>query len=161
MQIKLFGEIDPHNLEEYYETEIVINKVPVEVDLNFESEIIAESELILLNKYIANIESGVKKAFEAISVDFGLGENSETAVSYLQHHLEMLTEEEKNSLFDNAAISKQIFLNSLELTRIGLYPEDEESYAIYDIHFPKKYTNYLMAVEFNKNDELSAISFES
>lgn len=132
MEIKSFGEIDINELEEYYESSIQIQGDTVEVDLNFEMN----------------------------SIDYGKDKNSKTN-QYLQHHLVSLGKERTVRVFGTKDITKKVFLDHLNLCRIGLYPEDDESYAIFDIQLPKNYTNYLLAITFDKKGNISDMSIES
>ncbi len=161
MEIEIFGKIDLESPEEYYEGTINLQGNDVEIDLNFESDEIDPSTLEHVSKVLKNAEDMTKKAFEAISKDYDLDEESETARFYLQHHLDELSKEELSDIFGEDEISKESFMNSLILQRVGLYPEDEESTVIFDIQFPDEFTNYLMAVTFDDSNELSYISMDS
>ena len=161
MDIPPFGKIDSSELEDYYDGEISVMGNKTEVDLNFESESIDESKLIELNKYLGTIDTLSNKAFVAISEDWDLDDDSETARFYFQHHLEELDEEEIKSIFGNTEVDKSLFMKALHLVRIGFCPEDDDSYAIFDIQLPAEYTNYLMAVTFKSNGDLSYISMDS
>ena len=161
MGIEIFGKIDPCSPEEYYEGTINLQGNNVEIDLNFESEEIDESVLKAVAGFIKNAEVMTKKAFSAIETDFDLGEESETARFYLQHHLDEFSKDELSDIFGEEEINKESFINNLTLKRIGVYPEDDESFVIFDIQFPDKFTNYLMAVTFDDANELSYISMES
>ena len=161
MEFKPFGNIDPKELEEYYDGELTVAGKPVEIDVNFESESTDESALERIANFIEGIGAKAKVAFQAISDDFDLGEESETARFYLQHHLDQFSDDEKNVLFGGPDVDQEKFLDCLVLKRIGIYPEDEESYAIFDIQFPEDYTNYLMAVTFDEDGGLTGISMES
>ena len=161
MDISPFGEINPSALDEYYDGEILVFGKSVEIDANFESEEIEENKIKNISSFLNNIEHEAKKAFDEITKDWDLGEESETARFYLDHHINELTTKEVMSIFGKTNVDKDSYLNSLQLVRIGLYPEDEESFAIFDIQFPEEYTNYLMAVTFNDEGELSYISMDS
>ncbi|MDX2463374.1 MAG: DUF2004 domain-containing protein [Porticoccus sp.] len=161
MNIIPFGEIDPNNLEEYYDGAIEINGIPVDVDINFESETTDVDTLNKVSKFIGTIDAQIKKAFESLSSDYDLGEESETALFYLQHHKEELSNDELIKIFGTTEITKNIFFKNIAVNRVGLYPEDEESYSVIDIKLPDEYTNYIMAVTFDEDGELSYISMDS
>jgi hypothetical protein len=161
MYIEPFGDIDIDNLEEYYDSSLKVQGDNVEIDLNFESESIEGSDLEHINKFIPGIATFSKIAFEAISDDFDLGDNSETVRLYLQHHIEEFQDDTTKEVFGTTTIDKQTFLKHLKLYRVGLYPEDDESFAIFDIQLPRKYTNYLIAVTFDRDGELMHLSMES
>ncbi len=161
MNIQPFGEIDSDNLEDYYDGKIIINGTEIEIDINFESESIDEERLNKIKKYIDNIEVQIKSAFDALSTDYDLGEESETALFYLEHHKEELSKEELLKIFGTTDISKELFFKCIEAKRIGLYPEDDEAYSIIDIKLPDEYTNYIMAVTYDEDNKLSYISMDS
>ena len=161
MIIQPFGEIDHNNLENYYDGKIIISGNEIEIDLNFESESIDEKQLKKIMKYIENIDVQIKNAFEELSKDYDLGNESETAAFYLEHHKEELSKDELINIFGTTDISKELFFKCIKEKRIGLYPEDEEAYSIIDIKLPDKYTNYIMAVTYNKDNKLSYISMDS
>ncbi len=161
VEINPFDNIDINNLEEYYDSVISVDGNAIEVDLNFESESIEIDLLKPLSTFFQNIESFSVSAFNAISKDFDLGDESETARFYLQHHIDELSESEILSIFGTTNIDKEIFFKHLSLARIGFYPEGEEDYAVFDIQLPEEYTNYLMAVTFDSEGNVSYISFDS
>jgi hypothetical protein len=161
MEIEIFGKIDPSSPEEYYGGTINLQGNDVEIDLNFESESIGESVFKSVSDFLNNAESMTKKAFSAIASDFDLGDESETARFYLQHHLDELSKDELSEIFGEEEVNKESFMNSLILQRVGMYPEDKESFVIFDIQFPDEFSNYLMAVTFDDANELSYISLES
>lgn len=162
MDIRIFGTIDTQNPDEYYEDSIVLFDKEVEIDLNIlEEEEVDEARFNLVNDFLKSIESYAQKAFDAISADYDLGEESETARFYLTHHLEEFSEDEQKEVFGSTDVDKATYMQALRLYRIGLYPEDDESFAIFDIQLPRDYTNYLMAVTFDDAGELSYISMDS
>ena len=161
MKIDIFGNIDLESVQDYYSATIKLQGRDVEIDLNFESNVIDSKILESVSEILENIETQVTKAFDAISNDYDLDTESETARFYLQHHLDEFSKEEIHGIFGNETINKDSFMKSLNLQRIGIYPEDEEEFLIFDIQFPEKITNYLMAVTFNDSNELSCISMDS
>lgn len=161
MDISLFGKIDPKDVEDYYSGIIKIGENEVEIDLNFESESINENLLSPVNEILPKLTSYADKAWNAISHDWDLGEESETARFYLQHHLEEFNDEEILELFGSSEVDKQSFIKSLSLTRVGLYPEDEDMFAVFDIQLSPDLTDYLMSVSISKYGQVMDISFES
>jgi len=161
MKIEPFGEIDLNSLGEYYEGEVSVDGRTVEVDLNFESETIGKEVLRSVESIMSNVKKYLDLSFAAISADFDLEKDSETAVKYLEHHKEILESDELVKVFGTTEISKEIFLNSLSAHRVGLYPEDEESFIVVDVGISREITDYLMAVTFNVEGKLSFISMES
>ena len=161
MIISPFGEIDPKNIEEYYDGNVRIGEKDIEIDLNFESEPVSETLLAAVGNAIAQIKELADLAWAAVSDDWDLDVESETARFYLQHHLEEFCEDEVVKLFGTTVIDKTIFIRALSLVRIGLYPEDEDMFAVFDIQLSQELTNYLMSVSLTQSGQVTGISFES
>lgn len=161
MQICPFGEIDPKNVEEYYEGRLTIENSEVEVDLNFESKNVSEAVLSDASNFLSNSSSLVSNALKSIESDFDLEEESETARFYLSHHLDVCEKGEIVEFFGNATVDKQCFMSKLKAVRIGIYPEDKESFAVIDVKFPNEFSNYLMAVIFDSDGTVQEIAMES
>jgi len=161
MQIDPFGEIDHENLEDYYGGEIEIDGDIIEIDVNFDSASVDVELLKMVTDFMSRIDSRIEQAFAAIADDLELDEDTGTARFYLQHHLNELSDDELQGVFGTDDVTEEIFLDNLLVTRIGLYPEDNESWSIVDIKLPDEFTTYLIAVSFNANGELTGVSMES
>ena len=161
MNIKPFGKIDIENLEEFYEGSLDIQGNLVDVELIFDSDTIKTSEIKKLKNFIKNIKTFAQKALDELSKDYDLGENSQTVRQYLQHHLDQFSEDEIMNIFGSKDVDKDLFFTALSIKTISLYPEDSDSYAVFNAHLPEGYTNYSMAVTFNDKGKLSSISMES
>jgi hypothetical protein len=122
MKIHPFGNIDLENVEEYYDGEVQIQGNTVEIDLNFESESISKSDLAKIEIFLNDIESFVCKAFDEISKDYELDEETGTAKFYLQHHLNQLAENQVKDIFGKIDIDKDTFLNTLKTSKSWIIP---------------------------------------
>ena len=161
MEILPFGKIDPKNIEEYYDGTVNVDGKDVEIDLNFGSESVDNDLLKDVGSVTSNIDSFAKKAWSAISDDWDFDSESETVRFYLQHHLDEFSEEEVVKLFGTSAVDKSVFFNALSLVRIGLYPEDDEMFSVFDIQLSQELTDYLMSVSIGSDGQITGISFES
>ena len=161
MNINTFGVISAEHLDEYYTGNIEINGKLIDIDLNFESESVDESLLISVDTVLKNIRDFADKAWNAISDDWDLNEDSETARFYLQHHLEEFSEEEILTIFGTTEIDKRAFMSALSLTRVGLYPEDADMFIVFDFQFPDEYTNYLMSLSLTQDGLVNDLSLQS
>jgi len=161
MEIEPFGQLDPDAIEEFYEGSVTIAGSPVAVELNFEDDSVDPGLLESVSRYLSNLETEAQRAFQEVGKDWDLGEESEAARFYLEHHLEHFTEQEVAKLFASSSVDKEAFMRALKLTRIAFHPEDDESFAIFDIQFPEEMTDYLMAVTFDDERDLSFISMDS
>ena len=91
MELMYFGAIDENDLEEYYETSLLIGDTEIELDINFDETEIDKTELVKANNLLKSIDSFVDKAWDAISDDFDAGDEPEsTTVFYLSHHLDCI-----------------------------------------------------------------------
>ncbi len=160
MYIKPFGEIEIEELDEVYDGLLKIQQNYVEVELNFDSEIILISQLESVERFICSVENKAKKAFDAISDDFDLGEEGVSDL-YLKYHISEFNDGENREIFEISKNDKFFFIKHLKLYKISIYPEDIECFSVFDIQFPREYTNYLIAVTFNVNGWLTNISMES
>lgn len=161
LKISPFGNIDSEDVEGYYVGSVNINGQDIEIDLNFESESVDDDLLKSVASVIPKISDLANRAWSAISEDWDLDSESETARFYLQHHLDEFSEEEIFNLFGTSSVDKSAFLKSLSLVRIGLYPEDDEMFSVFDIQLNPDLTDYLMSVSIDSDGQVTGISFES
>ena len=161
MELKYFGKIDPSNLEGYYDCQVTIGDMELELDLNFEEGSTTEETLLKVSNFLEGIKGKAQDSISIISKDYEQGEESEAAKDFLDHHLDILEAKELISLFGTEKVTKDLFISKLVVKRIGFYPEDEESFAIVDVSLKGDVTNYLLAVNFDNNFEFSYISMDS
>jgi len=161
LEISPFGKIDSSNVEEYYDGSVKIDGKDIEIDLNFESESVSNDLLKDVEKLISKISEFAQQAWSAISKDWDLDAESETARFYLQHHMDEFSEDEIVKLFGTSSVDKTVFLKALSLVRVGLYPEDEEIFSVFDIQLSPELTDYLMSVSIGSDGQVTGISFES
>lgn len=160
MNLEPFGEIDVNDLEEFYEGTISFKGNEVDVDLNFlESESIGESVLDGVKRFLGDINTFIDQSFVKISEDFGVPDGP--TQFYLNHHLEEFSSDEVMEVFGAHEVSKDVFMSSLHIERIGFYPEESEAFAVFDIQLSAEHTDYLLSVSFDKSGGFSGISFES
>jgi len=161
VEIIPFGKIDSQNVEDYYDGTVKIGEQNVEIDLNFESDVVDDELLARVNNSIQKLLELSDQAWAAISDDWDLDSESDTARFYLQHHLDEFSEEEIIKLFGTTSIDKSVFFKALSLVRIGYYPEDEDMFTVFDIQLSQELTNYLMSVSISEAGVVTDISFES
>ncbi|AZB00233.1 DUF2004 domain-containing protein [Chryseobacterium joostei] len=158
-----FGQLSTDNVEEYYDVNIDFNGNEIQVDLNFESESTDGTKLDQVKNYLENIEKFNRLAKSYILEDYH-NEEGDTVKFYLEHHLEEVEQEELSTLinFDDVTVEpeKQL-LKKLELVRIGLYPDNEEGFAILDYSIGKEITNYLVVINTDQNGQLDYMAMES
>ena len=55
----------------------------------------------------------------------------------------------------------KLLLKKLHLVRVGLYPDSEEQFAIFDYSIGKDLTNYLVVINTDENGNLDYMTMES
>lgn len=158
-----FGQLSTDNVEEYYDVNIDFNGNEIQVDLNFESKNTDAAKLDQVKNYLENIETYNKLAKSYLLEDYH-NEEGDTVKFYLEHHLEEVEQDELSTLinFDDVTVEpEQQLLTKLELVRIGLYPDNEEGFAILDYSIGKEITNYLVVINTDQNGQLDYMAMES
>jgi len=158
-----FGELDSKNLEEYYDVDIDFNGQKTQIDLNFENNSIDTKRLDIVKQFIENISEFDKKNKKYIEQDYADADNG-TVKTYVEHHLEEIGKDELSNLvdFDNKATNPEIqLMNSLRLVRVGLYPDNEDQFAVFDYSIRKELTQYLVVININEKGDLDYMTMES
>lgn len=158
-----FGNLPIGNLEEYYEVDIELNGNNIQIDLNFEHEIV---DTLILNKvknFITNLGE-FDKLNELYILNGYNDDDGDTVKFYLEHHLEEVDKEELTKLvnFDETIIEPELqLLSKLKLVRVGLYPDNENNFATFDYSIGKDITDQLVVVNTDENGQLEYITMES
>jgi hypothetical protein len=157
------GEIDPANLDEYYDVEIDFNGQAIQLDLNFESNSIDSKRLDVAKRFIENIAAFDGQNKRYIEQDYA-DEDSDTVRTYIEHHLEEIEKSDLADLvdFDDTSVSPALqLLNALQLVRVGLYPDSETQFAIFDYSIGQDLTQYLVVINTDENGKLDYMTMES
>jgi hypothetical protein len=158
-----FGQLDTSNLEEYYDVDIEFSGKEIQVDLNFEDKSIDTKRLDLVKKFIDNIADFDKKNRKYIEQDYNDNE-ADTVKTYVEHHLEEISKDSLAGLvdFNNPSIEpeKQL-VKALHLVRVGLYPDSEDQFAIFDYSIGSDLTNYLVVINTDEKGKLDYMTMES
>lgn len=158
-----FGEIDLSNLDEYYDAEIDFNGEEIGIDLNFENKTIDKKKMDVVKGFIDKIADFDKKNKKYIENDYA-DEDGDTVKTYIEHHLEEIDKTALAGLldFNNKSVTpeKQL-LKALRLVRVGLYPDSEDQFAIFDYSIGKDLTDYLVVINTDKNGKLDYMTMES
>ena len=163
IRLPYFGNIDSDDLEEYYETDFDFNNTKVQVDLNFGSDTIVPEKLELAGRFIDNIRIHDINNRKRIDIDFK-DEDGETVAAYIQHHLEELNPGDITALIGGSAKTDdkpELLLKKLQLVRVGVYPEGEDQFAIFDYSIGQELTNYLVVIFTDENGNIDYITMES
>ncbi len=158
-----FGQIDSEKLDEYYDVSINFHDSEIQIDLNFGSSAIDTNRLDIAKRFIEQIADFDFKNKKYIEQDFK-DNNSDTVREYIDHHLEELGEDELSELIDptKKKISKQEqMLKKLTLVRMGLYPDSDDQFAIFDYSIGQEITQYLVILFVDEFGNLDYITMES
>ncbi|NTD99841.1 DUF2004 domain-containing protein [Agrobacterium tumefaciens] len=158
-----FGNLPTENLEEYYDVDIELNGNEIQVDLNFEHQTVDTLILDKVKNFIEKLEKFDKLNKTYILNDYN-DEDGDTVKFYLEHHLEEVDKEELTKLvnFDDTITEpEQQLLSKLKLVRVGLYPDNEDNFAIFDYSIGEDITNYLVVINTDENGQLDYMTMES
>ncbi len=156
-----FGELDINNLKDYYEVDVEVNKRKFEMDLNFENGTVSNKILNKTSKLIREIDPLIESVIEYLKEN---REEEEAIDEYLELHLNELDDTVVSELLknSNSNLSKKDQLyESLKLKRIGIYPEDEDEYAVFDFIIDDNLSNYILVVKLDNNVEVDEVTIES
>ena len=158
-----FGNLTLENLEEYYDVSIEFDGDEIEIDLNFEHKTIDTLTMNKVKNIIENIKMYDKLNKAHIEHDYN-DENGDTVKFYLEHHLEEVEKEELSDLinFDDKTTEPELqLLKNLKLVRIGLYPDNEDNFAIFDYSIGVEITDYLVVLNTDEKGQLDYMAMES
>lgn len=158
-----FGNLSLENLEEYYDVDIEFDGNQIQIDLNFENKTFDKPTMDKVKKFIENIDKFDKQNKTYILNDYN-DEDGDTVKLYLEHHLEEVSKEELSNLIDFEDTTKepeQQLLTKLTLVRVGLYPESEDNFAIFDYSIGQEITSYLVVINTDENGNLDYMTMES
>ncbi len=158
-----FGQLKLDSLEEYYSAKTEFDGAIIRLDLNFENKKIALANMKSVRKIIDDIPRLDKQNKIYIDNDFN-NEDGDTVRFYLEHHLEEVDKKELSTLIDfgdkNTGPEEQL-LTKIHLVRVGLYPENDENFAVFDYSIGENFTNYLVVISLNKKGKLDYVTMES
>ncbi len=158
-----FPELNPKNLDEYYDTEIDFNGHEIQIDLNFEHKNIHTDRLDIVKEFIENLKSYDTKNKKHIEQDYA-NEGCDTVRTYVEHCIENFDQEELADFidFDNKTVTNEIqLMNSLRLVRIGFYPDSEENFATFDYSINPEIADHLVVIFINATGEMNYMTIES
>ncbi len=158
-----FGQLETTQLDEYYEAEISLKDITVQVDLNFDSTQIEPARLDIAKRFIEQLPDFDFRNKKYLEQDYA-DESADTVRTYLEHHLDELGEEELSALIDYSikkiSPEKQL-LKKLQLVRMGLYPDSEDQFAIFDYSIGPELTQYLVVIFTDESGNPEYITMES
>lgn len=163
IKLPYFGILDNGSLEKYYDAVVDFNAVEIMVDLNFENKSIDIKKLEAAKQFLENIRIHDLNNKKSIQKDFD-DEEGDTVRTYLEHHIEELPTDDLSQLIGagaKTADQAKLLLKKLHLVRVGLYPDSEEQFAIFDYSIGTELTNYLVVIETDENGNFEYMTMES
>lgn len=155
-------EFDPEQDENVWETEIEWAGRTVRVDLWFDGATMNSSVLESIARFATDAAGFDQLARLAMREDWR--QKGSAVRDYLEHHLDDLGADERHAALgteDGKSIDVDVFLSRIHLIRIGLYPNDPDSYAVFDYTTGRELTDYLIAAKFDDRDKVTEIAMES
>ena len=163
IKILHIGILDSSSLDEYYDVDIELNNSQVQIDLNFSGKSIDEKRLEIVNHFIENIRIHDLNNKKYIARDFNDPEG-DTVRFYIDHHVEELATDDLYELIGTGAKTVDqpvLLLKKLRLVRVGLYPDSEKEFAVFDYSLGKELTNDLVVLFTDENGNLDYMTMES
>ncbi len=158
-----FEELDTENLEEYYEVEIPYNNDIIEIDLNFENKTTHTARLDLVKQFIDNIPNFDAQNKKHIQADYA-DKDCDTVKDYIGYHLDELDRNDLKQIVDfnlKTINPKLQLVKALHLVRVGLYPDSEDQFAIFDYSIDRNLTDHLVVIFTNEQGEMDYMTMES
>ena len=164
LPMKYFESENFENLKEEYLTKsIEIDKQKININLNFDQAKPSDEELITLNSFLNKLSTTIKVNTIKIRNEFEKPKNN-TVNEYITHHLAEISKGELYQLIDSndkTKSDKEKLFDKIKLTRIGIYPQDHERFAIFDYTIGENYTQYLIVITTDKNGKIIDVTTES
>jgi hypothetical protein len=163
-EIPQVGAVDfPGGTGGYWQFALPMRSGDVPVDINVEGDAFTRDMLDEIKTFISDAARFDEIARDAFKAEFN--EKPEGNVgTYLSHHAEELGEKELLRIFgtpDPDDLSIEHLLDALQLKRIGLYPGSEDLAAVFDYTIDDEATDYILAMEFDRDGEVFGISMDS
>ncbi len=162
VELEYFGKIDFNKTDESYDVPTTINGSEISFDLNFIEERVPKKFIQPAIDFISQIELLEQNANREIVTNFNEGK---TVKEYIEHHLEEFSDEDLRVLgidkSEDIQKQKDQMLNKIHLKRICLYPEESESYGVFDYTINDDLTQYLIVVRFDDKGKIIEIVMES
>lgn len=162
--IPVVGPVDfPKAADGYWQFELPMRGGDVPVDINADGEVFTREMLEEIKGFISDAARFDEIARDAFRTEF-TDKPEGTVGTYLSHHAEELSEKELLKIFgveDPDDLGIDHLLDALQLKRIGLYPGAEDFVAVFDFTIDDEATDYLLAVEFDRDGEVFGISMDS
>lgn len=157
----LFGVIDVTE-DDYWDADVEFGNRRVEVDLNTDLGEISDKAMRRVDWFLNNLKQVDQEARAAIRVEYEHEEGE--ARCYQSHHLIEINDDAFAKFVGRqkpASDDFEGFLALCYMTRLGLYVENEEQFAIADYTIGVDMTDYLLSVVFDAKCVARSVAMES
>jgi len=155
-----FGDIDLNNVKGYYQdVEIELKSEFIQVDLNIETAATAE-QIQEVDDFIKKLEQHEREVHAFFLEDFIQGGIAKEYIDF--HSEEFETADIKKILgrsVDSQNLAKELF-SALYLSRVGFYPENEDSTVVLDYTIHREMTDQLLIARLSSDGDVE-IDWES
>lgn len=163
VELPHFGPLNTESIEEYYEVEIEMDHMDIQLDLNFENSSISEELLIKVKRFLEKIPVWMEQNKKYIRQN--LHDDADNTIrEYAEFILEEFHEAELQELLDmDTDMEERIsqITARLHLVRIGLYPDGDNHFAVFDYTIGRDLLDHLVVINTDENGVLDYISMES
>jgi len=164
LDVPVVGPIEfPNGTGGYWKFDLPMRSGDVPVDINVEGDTFTRAMLDEIKEFIADATRFDEIARDAFKAEYA--EKPEgTIAAYLSHHAEELSEKQLLKIFgvaDTDELTIEHLLDALQLKRIGLYPGSDDLTAVFDYTIDEEATDYMLAMEFDRDGEVFGISMDS
>ncbi|MCG2792093.1 MAG: DUF2004 domain-containing protein [Weeksellaceae bacterium] len=87
-----------------------------------------------------------------------------TVREYISHHLNEIPKNELKILIDandKTKSDEQKLFEKVKLIRVGIFPQDNPYYGVFDYSIGVNYTQYLISIQVDKTGKIIDITMES
>lgn len=163
IDLPYFGPLNTASIEEYYESGFEQNNNTITIDLNFENNTIDEERLYMVKRFLENIPAWMEKTSQYIQDNLN-NEDDNTVREYADFLFEVMDEADLAELIDLEADPEERvaqIAEKLHLARIGLYPDGDDQFAIFDYTIGSDLVDNLVVIHTDENGVLDYMTIES
>jgi hypothetical protein len=147
----------------HWEFQLPMRGGEVPVDINIDGDAFTREMLGEIRNFIADAARFDDMARDAFKAEFTEKPDDGAVGIYLSHHAEELGGKDLLRIFgttDPDDLEINHLFEALQLERIGLYPGSEDYVAVFDYTIDEEATDYILAVEFDRDGEVYGISMD-
>lgn len=156
-----FGEIDKDQLKDEYISALTYDGKKIRIDLNFFEESVSDEIISKTQKFLENIQIHIENAYKFLNDDY---EAEGETYGYIEHHMNELSPEQLKEIiagYQEELHQDDELFEKLQLSRLGIFPEDDQEFAIFDFTIGTKYTDYLIAIFIDQEGNIVDLGIES